>query len=204
MSHRAHPSSGLSESTRRSTRDARSTSRDTRDEARDRKRRAPIDPRSCSIAGALDALGDTWSILVLRELFYGVRRFNDIQNVLGISRSVLTDRLARLVEIGVARTVPYQEPGDRVRKEYRLTRKGVGLLPVVVSLMEWGDEYLYEGEGPIILEDRVTGDTVGVELRSSSGRLVEPNEIITRDRPRRAGTARAAQGRLKLADVRSA
>ena len=136
--------------------------------------------------------------MCIRDRFYGVRRFNDIQNVLGISRSVLTDRLARLVEIGVARTVPYQEPGDRVRKEYRLTRKGVGLLPVVVSLMEWGDEYLYEGEGPVILEDRVTGDTVGVELRSSSGRLVEPNEIITRDR------LQARVHQLKRANVRSA
>ena len=184
MSHRAHPSSGLSESSRRTVRDARDAGRETRE----RKRRAPIDPRSCSIAGALEALGDTWSILVLRELFYGVHRFNDIQNVLGISRSVLTARLARLVEIGVARTVPYQEPGDRVRNEYRLTRKGVNLLPVVVSLMEWGDEYVYDGAGPVILEDRETGDTVGVELRSSSGRLVEPNQIVTRERPRREAT----------------
>src|SRR3954463_13582326 len=80
---------------------------------------------SCSIAGALTALGDTWSIMVLRELFFGVRRFNEIQEDLAISRSVLTNRLNRLVELGVVRTVPYQEPGDRVRNEYRLTRKGV-------------------------------------------------------------------------------
>ena len=178
MSHRAHPSSGL--------RDARDTARAAKRATRESKAR-PIDPRSCSIAGALEALGDTWSILVLRELFYGVRRFNDIQNILGISRSVLTDRLARLVELGVARTEPYQEPGDRVRKQYRLTRKGVRLLPVIVSLMEWGDEYLYDGKGPVILEDRETGETVGVELRSSSGMLVEPNQIVTRERrPSRA------------------
>ena len=170
MSHRAHPSTGL------------------RDTNGDSKRRAPIDPRTCSIAGALEALGDGWSILVLRELFYGVHRFNDIQNVLGISRSVLTDRLARLVEIGVARTEPYQEPGDRVRKQYRLTRKGVRLLPVIVSLMEWGDEYLFDGKGPIILEDRETGDRVGVELRSSTGALVEPNQIVVRERDRRAAS----------------
>ena len=175
MSHRAQPSSGLRDTARASS----------RAKARETKAR-PIDPRSCSIAGALEALGDTWSILVLRELFYGVRRFNDIQNILGISRSVLTDRLNRLVEIGVARTEPYQEPGDRVRKQYRLTRKGVRLLPVIVSLMEWGDEYLYDGRGPVILEDRETGDTVGVELRSSSGALIEPNQIVTRERPRRA------------------
>jgi DNA-binding HxlR family transcriptional regulator len=163
MSHVAHPSSGLGTS----------------------KRRAPIDPETCSISGALDALGDTWSILVLRELFYGVRRFNDIQNDLGISRSVLTDRLARLVEIGVARTEPYQEPGDRVRKQYRLTRKGVRLLPVMVALMEWGDEYLNDGKGPVVLEDRASGDRVRVELRSTSGAVVEPNQIVTRPRSER-------------------
>src|SRR3954447_40787 len=99
-------------------------------------RRALVDPKSCSISGALTALGDVWSILVLRELFFGVRRFNDIQNDLGISRSVLTERLNRLVDIGVVRTEKYQEPGTRARNEYRLTRKGVGLLPVMIGLME--------------------------------------------------------------------
>ncbi|MCU1400157.1 MAG: transcriptional regulator, hxlr family protein [Acidimicrobiales bacterium] len=148
-------------------------------------RRALVDPKSCSIGGALDALGDSWSILVLRELFYGVRRFNDIQNDLGISRSVLTERLARLVEVGVARTEAYQEPGDRVRKQYRLTRKGVRLLPVMVALMEWGDEYLCGGEGPVTLEHRDTGETVHVELRTVSGTPVEPSEIITKARKRR-------------------
>jgi DNA-binding HxlR family transcriptional regulator len=138
--------------------------------------------RRCSIIGTVEALGDGWSILVLRELFFGVHRFNDIQRDLGISRSVLTDRLARLVELGVARAVPYQEPGERVRSEYRLTRKGVALLPVLVSLMEWGDEYLNDGKGPVHLTDRATGQRVRVELRADDHR-VEPNEIavITTD-----------------------
>jgi DNA-binding HxlR family transcriptional regulator len=144
--------------------------------------RALIDPKTCSISGALDALGDSWSILVLRELFYGVRRFNDIQNDLGISRSVLTDRLARLVELGVARTEPYQQPGDRVRNQYRLTRKGVRLLPVMVALMEWGDEYINDGRGPVVLQERETGDTVRLELRSTAGAIIEPNQIVTRPR----------------------
>src|SRR5687768_14739432 len=91
----------------------------------------------CSIAGALEALGDDWSVLVLRELFYGVRRFNEIQEDLGISRSVLTERLGRLVDLGVVRVAPYREPGQRERNEYRLTRAGVGLLPVMVALMQW-------------------------------------------------------------------
>ena len=102
----------------------------------------------CSIAGTLDALGDTWSIMVLRELFFGVHRFNDLQRDLGISRSVLSDRLARLVDLGVVHVVPYREPGDRARNEYRLTRKGVDLLPVMVSLMSWGDRHLNDDEGP--------------------------------------------------------
>ena len=88
--------------------------------------RKPIDPSTCSILAAVDALGDVWSILVLRELFLGVRRFNDIQGDLDISRSVLADRLGRLVDLGVVRTVPYQEPGERVRHEYRPTARASG------------------------------------------------------------------------------
>lgn len=132
---------------------------------------------NCSIVGAVDALGDSWSILVLRELFFGVHRFNDIQRDLDISRSVLTNRLGRLVELGVARVVPYQEPGDRARSEYRLTRKGVALLPVMVALMEWGDEFLNGGQGPVALRERGTGDTVRIELRTDD-HSVQPNEIV--------------------------
>ena len=73
----------------------------------------PLTVEQCSILGTMDALGDSWSVLVLRQLFYGVHRFNDIQDGLGISRSVLSERLARLVELGVVRAVPYKEPGSR-------------------------------------------------------------------------------------------
>jgi DNA-binding HxlR family transcriptional regulator len=139
----------------------------------------PLDPHHCSIIATLEALGDTWSILVLRELFYGVRRFNDIQTELGISRSVLTDRLNRLVELGVVRSVPYQEPGERARKEYRLTRKGVALLPAMVSLMQWGDEYVNGGDGPVTLHHRDTDALVRVELRTDDG-VIEPHEIVPR------------------------
>jgi DNA-binding HxlR family transcriptional regulator len=131
----------------------------------------------CSIIGTLDALGDSWSVLVLRELFYGVHRFNEIQEGLGISRSVLSDRLARLVEVGVVRAVPYQEPGTRSRNEYRLTRKGVALLPVMVALMEWGDEHVFHGHAAVVLRHRTTGEPVRLELRTSAG-PVEPSDIV--------------------------
>jgi len=136
----------------------------------------------CSIAGALNALGDAWSVMVLRELFFGIHRFNDIQRDLGISRSVLTERLAHLVDLGIVRTRPYQNPGERSRNEYRLTRKGVDLLSVMVALMEWGDAHVNTGDPPVVLYDKVTGEPVRVELRSESGRLVQPNE--TEPRPR--------------------
>jgi len=139
-----------------------------------------VPPEQCSIAGTLEALGDVWSILVLRELFFGVRRFNDIQNELRISRSVLTERLNRLVDIGVVRTEKYQEPGARARNEYRLTRKGVRLLPVMIGLMEWGDEYVRDGRPLLTLCDRQSGEKVELQLRSTSGRLVQPNELVPR------------------------
>jgi DNA-binding HxlR family transcriptional regulator len=154
------------------------------DVARDARREAvrAIGADRCSIAGTLEALGDTWSIMVLRELFFGVHRFNDLQRDLGISRSVLSDRLARLVALDVVRIVPYQEPGDRARNEYRLTRKGVDLLPVMVSLMSWGDRHVNGDDGPVALHDRRTGETVQVELRTPSGRVVAPNDMEPRAR----------------------
>jgi DNA-binding HxlR family transcriptional regulator len=137
----------------------------------------PIDSADCSIVGALGALGDVWSILVLRELFFGVRRFNDMQADLGISRSVLAERLGRLGDLGVVRTVPYQAPGARVRNEYRLTRKGVGLLPLIVALKTWGDEHVNNGEETVHLQERDTGEEVRLEFRTVSGKRVEPNEM---------------------------
>jgi DNA-binding HxlR family transcriptional regulator len=141
-----------------------------------------LERERCSIVGALDAIGDTWSVLVLRQVFFGVHRFNDIQDGLGISRSVLTDRLNRLVELGVIKTVPYQEPGHRARNEYRMTRKGVGLLPLMVALMQWGDEHVNADNPPVALHHRTTGERVRLELRTDSG-PIEPNDIVPRPAP---------------------
>ena len=102
--------------------------------------------QNCSIARALEVLGDRWTILVMREAFMRVRRFEDFQRNLGIARNVLTDRLGRLVEEGILKRVPYQDRPARF--EYRLTDKGVDLWPVLVSLMKWGDRHSPADAGP--------------------------------------------------------
>jgi DNA-binding HxlR family transcriptional regulator len=81
-------------------------------------------------------LGEKWTLLVLREAFYGVRRFEDFQRAIGCARNILSARLAMLVDEDVLRREPYREPGSRLRHEYRLTEKGRELLPIVVALMQ--------------------------------------------------------------------
>jgi len=93
----------------------------------------------CSIARTLDVIGDRWSLLILRDGFYGVRRFEDFQHDLGVARNVLADRLAKLVERGVFERRLYAERPPRY--EYRLTAKGRDLMPVLLTMMRWGDDW---------------------------------------------------------------
>lgn len=102
--------------------------------------------QNCSLARGLAVIGDRWTMMILREAFLKVRRFEDFQNNLGIARRVLTERLAHLVAHGVLERVQYQ---DRpARYEYRLTDKGLDLYPVVLSLVHWGDAYYADESGP--------------------------------------------------------
>ncbi|MCM1968662.1 MULTISPECIES: winged helix-turn-helix transcriptional regulator [unclassified Streptomyces] len=106
--------------------------------------RTHLDDADCSIAQALDVVGDWWTLLIVRDAARGVHRFDDFQRELGMSRKVLTERLKLLVEAGVLTREPYQ---DRpVRYAYRLTPRGRGLLPVLVALQDWGDTWIL-GEG---------------------------------------------------------
>ena len=104
------------------------------------------DNQVCSVARALEAIGDRWTMLVIRDAFVGVRRFDEFQERLGIARNVLTDRLSRLVDEGILHKHEYQERPQRF--EYRLTPQGVDLFPVLVSLMKWGDRHAPEESGP--------------------------------------------------------
>ncbi len=102
----------------------------------------------CSIARTLAVVGDRWTLLVLRDAFLGVRRFDDFQASLGITRHRLSDRLARLVKHGVLRRERYQHRPPRF--EYRLTEKGLDLYGVVVTIAGWGDRHLAGRHGPPI------------------------------------------------------
>ncbi|MEU9414299.1 winged helix-turn-helix transcriptional regulator [Streptomyces sp. NPDC051000] len=105
--------------------------------------RTHLGDADCSIAQALDVVGDWWTLLVVRDAARGVHRFEEFQRELGVSRKVLTERLKLLVEAGVLTREPYQE--RPVRHEYRLTPRGRGLLPVLVALQDWGDTWVLGG-----------------------------------------------------------
>ena len=130
------------------------------------------DRSRCSVAGTLAVVGEKWSLLVLREAFFGVRRFADFQRLLGAPKAVLSDRLATLVDQGVLARVPYQAEGERQRHEYRLTTKGRDLYPTLVALMQWGDTYLSDGPPPLELQHRDCGAAVHLELRCEAGHAV--------------------------------
>ena len=102
--------------------------------------------RDCSAARALEIIGDSWSLLVIRDILYGIRRFDALQQELGISRKVLTQRLKRLVEADILKRCRYQERPDRY--EYRLTQKGLELQPILLTLGQWGARWLDGGQAP--------------------------------------------------------
>ena len=138
------------------------------------------DTANCNIAAALAVVGEKWTFLVLREAFNGVRRFDDMQRRTGMPRQVLSQRLARLVDEGLLRKVPYQETGQRRRTEYRLTEKGLDLYPVLVAMMEWGDKYEVDACGPqVLLEHRDCGEPVRLQIACAAGHVLESAREVT-------------------------
>ncbi len=110
---------------------------------------------ACSIAATLSIVGDRWTVLILRDVFRGVRRFSEFHAGLGIAKNLLSDRLSKLVDHGVLEKVPYQ---DRpVRYEYRLTAKGADLSASLIALMGWGDRWYADGEPPTVLVHEACG-----------------------------------------------
>ena len=116
----------------------------------------------CPIAQSLEVIGEWWTPLILREAFFGTRRFEDFARRLGIARNVLSDRLDTLVDGGVLERRPYDE--SRGRYHYVLTEKGRALWPVLTALRQWGDDWILgEGNEPVLLEHRTCGQVIRVE-----------------------------------------
>jgi len=110
----------------------------------------------CSVASTLEVVGERWTLLIIRDIFLGIRRFEDLQRHLGVARNILQGRLERLVEEGILVKRPYQDRPPR--SEYRLTEKGADLWPVLVAMLQWGDRHALEGdERPMILQHRGCG-----------------------------------------------
>jgi DNA-binding HxlR family transcriptional regulator len=130
--------------------------------------------QNCSIARTLELVGERWTMLVLRDVFLGVRRFEALQRDLGVARNVLSARLERLVDEGVLEKTPYQE--HPVRYDYRLTGKGKDLWPLMVEMQQWGDRHAAPAGGPpVVVRHRGCGGTLGE--RRTCARCGEPLEL---------------------------
>ncbi len=137
--------------------------------------------QNCSIARTLEVVGERWTLLVLRECFLGTARFDDFQRRLGIARNVLQARLERLVDEGVLVRRPYQERPTRY--EYRLTREGRDLLPVLLALLEWGDRHRAPDGPPVAIAHARCGGPVNSALQCGRcGATVEIRSIDVRPR----------------------
>ena|SRR5258706_9969018 len=144
-----------------------------------------LDRQDCSLARTLAVIGDRWTLLILRDAFLGVRRFEDFERSLEIARRVLSERLALLVSQKILCRIPYQERPKRY--EYRLTDKGHGLYPAILSLVHWGDKFYAGKDGPPVIH---THQNCGRDFRSvvtcsECGEPVSAREVSVRFSARR-------------------
>ncbi|MDX5298436.1 MAG: helix-turn-helix transcriptional regulator [Gammaproteobacteria bacterium] len=145
--------------------------------------RKRFDDSNCSVARALDEVGDWWSLRIVLQAMYGTRRFVDFQQELGIAKNILCDRLNRLVENGVLRKEDVGEHG--CRHEYRLTDKGRDLFTVVIALRQWGDKWNPPPTGDAFpLRDKDNGLPLPpVEVRAADGRVLSVRDVTIGEVP---------------------
>src|SRR3954466_2558426 len=135
----------------------------------------------CALPGALEAVGERWSFLILRGAFNGLAHFEEFQSTLGIARSILSNRLARLVEHEILRREP--DAGDRRKVAYRLTDKGRALLPVLITLRQWGEKWISGvPSNPVLVDRQERRPVAAMAGRAAGGRLLERNELEWIDR----------------------
>jgi len=140
---------------------------------------------NCTVGRTMAILGERGTLVVLREVFNGVRRFDDMRHHTAMPRQVLTNRLSLLVDHGILRKEPYQVPGERARHEYRLTPKGLDLYPVMVAIARWGDRYVADPEGPPVeFAHRGCGARASVVLECGEGhRIDDVRQVAPRPGP---------------------
>jgi DNA-binding HxlR family transcriptional regulator len=161
-------------------------------------RRRRFTDENCSVARALEVLGDWWTLLVVREAFFGTRRFADFEAELGISKNILTRRLDHLVDHGVLERIDAGVHGTRY--EYALTPMGKDLATVVTALRQWGDRWIFgDGREPLVVHDRRTGRPVPrLRIRREDGEPLAARDLELRAGP---GASRRTRERLRrLAD----
>jgi DNA-binding HxlR family transcriptional regulator len=132
----------------------------------------------CPVARPLDAIGDGWSLLIVRDAFEGLRRFSEFERNLGLAKNILAARLQNLVHHGILEMVPASD-GSAYR-EYVLTRKGRGLFPLLVALRQWGEDFCFTpSEAHVLLVDRKRGLPVRrLEVHARDGRLLQPEDTV--------------------------
>ena len=127
----------------------------------------------CPIARSLGVVGTRSAMLIMREAYYGTTRFDDFAGRVGITEAVAAARLRELTGAGLLQRVPYQDPGQRTRHEYRLTEMGRDLCPAVLALFEWGSKYLYgSGGAPVTLQHADCGADIHVTTTCGNGHAV--------------------------------
>lgn len=134
----------------------------------------------CPVARTLEAIGDRWTLLIIRDAFDDIRRFSDFQKSLGLAKNILAARLKVLVELGIFDLRPASD--GSAYQEYVLTERGQSVFPIVVSLRQWGEQHLYEpGETHSVLLDNEHDEPVtGLQVRSRQGKLLKPRDCHRR------------------------
>ena len=157
--------------------------------------RKRFDGMNCSIAQALDVLGDWWTLLIVRDAFFGIKRFSDFRAELGIAKNILSDRLQRLVDHEILERRDVGASGARF--EYDLTAKGEALLPVLTTLREWSDEWVFgKGNEPVLINHRATGKPVPkLRLRDTRGNQLGRRDLLTVAGPGATARTRAMFGK---------
>lgn len=141
-------------------------------------RKSVFKSQICSVARALELIGEWWTLLIVREAFFGTKRFSDFEKYLGIAKNVLSARLSKLVESGILERSPVSGRGNP--QDYTLTAKGRDLFPAVIALMQWGDRWINGSDrAPIRVLDRETGEEISlIQVHTAEGKMLSLRDAI--------------------------